>query len=109
MLSGTVAGCTSPAQLRSGPAEVPEVSLISQGKIAYPMDMFKASIRGRVVVDCGIAADGTTHDCRIVRSSNVGFNATAMALARSCVFRGNHPGTLPLDHHEWTLTWNIAA
>ena len=73
------------------------------------MDMFKASIQGRVVVDCGIAADGTTHDCHIVRSSNAGFDQTAMALARNCVFQAVAPATLPVDHHEWTLTWKIAS
>ncbi len=69
--------------------------------------MARASIQGRVVIDCAIAADGTTHDCRIVRSSNEGFERAAMAFARSCMFRGRFTGALPLDHHEWILTWNI--
>ena len=108
MLVMLVDGCASSDQLPSRPAYSSKLIQVSHDRLTYPVDMFKASIQGRVVVDCAIAADGTPRDCRIVRSSNAGFDRAAMAFTRSCMFEAVPPATLPVDHHEWTLTWNIA-
>ena len=108
MLATQVGGCAPSDRVAGRPADPVKVTLVSHDRLAYPMDMFKASIQGRVVVDCAIAADGATHDCRIMRSSNAGFDRAALTFARSCVFQATPPGTLPLDHHEWTIAWKIA-
>ena len=104
-----MAGCAAPDQAPGHLAHRPGITLVSHDRLIYPIEMAKAFIQGQVVIDCGIAANGTTHDCRIIRSSNLGFDRAALAVARSSVFRAELPATLPVDHHQWTVTWSIAS
>ncbi len=103
-----VGGCGAPGQAPDRPVDHGNLVLVSHGKPIYPIEMANASIQGPVVVDCAVATEGTSHDCRIVRSINEGFDAAALASARSAVYRAGSPGALPTDHHETTLTWRIS-